>query len=96
LRDLLSTQDCDVQKRWTDSLSEAELAQMRRDWALWKPSRAQIPPEGDWLIWLFLGGRGAGKTRAGAEWVRGVVEGGAQRIALVAPFSLGFLKHAEP
>jgi len=85
LRDLLSTQDCDVQKRWTDSLSEAELAQMCRDWALWKPSRAQIPPEGDWLIWLFLGGRGAGKTRAGAEWVRGVVEGGAQRIALVAP-----------
>jgi phage terminase large subunit-like protein len=25
---------------------------------------------GDWTTWLILGGRGAGKTRAGAEWVR--------------------------
>jgi len=37
----------------------------------------QRPPERansgqDWLTWLILGGRGAGKTRAGAEWVRGV------------------------
>ena len=30
----------------------------------------QRPPDGDWLTWLILGGRGAGKTRAGAEWVR--------------------------
>ncbi len=30
---------------------------------------AQAEPEGDWRTWLFLGGRGAGKTRAGAEWV---------------------------
>ena len=33
--------------------------------------------------WLFLGGRGAGKTRAGAEWVRGVAALGACSIALV-------------
>lgn len=50
----------------------------------------QLPPEGDWLVWLMLGGRGAGKTRAGAEWVRGQALGrwpfaGApvERIALV-------------
>jgi phage terminase large subunit-like protein len=30
----------------------------------------QVPPSGDWTTWLLLGGRGAGKTRAGAEWVR--------------------------
>src|SRR4051812_28122274 len=35
----------------------------------------QRPPEfannGEpWTTWLILGGRGAGKTRAGAEWVR--------------------------
>jgi phage terminase large subunit-like protein len=35
----------------------------------------QLPPAGDWTTWLFLGGRGAGKTRAGAEWVRGLVYG---------------------
>ena len=25
---------------------------------------------GPWTTWLMLGGRGAGKTRAGAEWIR--------------------------
>ena len=35
----------------------------------------QIPPPRapnglPWLTWLLIGGRGAGKTRAGAEWVR--------------------------
>ncbi len=50
----------------------------------------QMPPEGDWRSWVILGGRGAGKTRAGAEWVRSMVEGdlpleegAASRVALV-------------
>ena len=38
-----------------------------------------------WLIWLLLGGRGSGKTRTGAEWVRRRVLNGAKRIALIAP-----------
>ncbi|MFT3967715.1 MAG: ATP-binding protein, partial [Sphingobium sp.] len=29
----------------------------------------QLPPPGDWTIWLVMAGRGLGKTRAGAEWV---------------------------
>jgi len=45
----------------------------------------QTPPDGKWLIWLLLGGRGAGKTRAGAEWVHEQVKAGARRIALIAP-----------
>ncbi|MEM1198976.1 MAG: DNA-packaging protein, partial [Pseudomonadota bacterium] len=52
----------------------------------------QMAPEGDWRVWLFLGGRGAGKTRAGAEWVRARALGEwpegappARRIALVGP-----------
>ncbi len=44
----------------------------------------QRPPEGDWTTWIYLGGRGAGKTRAGAEWVRARVENGCRRIAIVA------------
>lgn len=51
----------------------------------------QMPPEGAWKTWVILGGRGAGKTRAGAEWVRGMAEGAtplaagrARRLALVA------------
>jgi phage terminase large subunit-like protein len=35
----------------------------------------QLPPRGDWKTWVIMGGRGAGKTRAGAEWVRSEVEG---------------------
>ena len=35
----------------------------------------QMAPDGDWKTWVILGGRGAGKTRAGAEWVRSQVEG---------------------
>ena len=35
----------------------------------------QLPPEGAWKSWVIMGGRGAGKTRAGAEWVRAEVEG---------------------
>ncbi len=45
----------------------------------------QTPPPGNWQIWLLLGGRGAGKTRAGAEWICEQVTDGAKRIALVAP-----------
>jgi phage terminase large subunit-like protein len=50
----------------------------------------QLPPRGAWKTWVILGGRGAGKTRAGAEWVRAQVEGArpedpgvAKRVALV-------------
>lgn len=44
---------------------------------------AQLPPDGDWRVWLFLGGRGAGKTRAGAEWIAGVGKGAMRRIGLI-------------
>lgn len=54
--------------------SAAERDRLRDDWLLW--ARAdQVPPPGDWTTWLLLGGRGAGKTRAGAEWVKAVVLG---------------------
>ena len=41
---------------------------LERDWrALARPN--QLPPDGDWHIWLLQAGRGFGKTRSGAEWV---------------------------
>jgi phage terminase large subunit-like protein len=58
---------------------------LAREWSFWARG-AQLPPEGDWRTWLFLGGRGAGKTRAGAQWVNGLARSGAAgRIALVGP-----------
>lgn len=46
----------------------------------------QRPPDGDWTRWFLMAGRGFGKTKAGAEWVRSLAETQqARRIALVAP-----------
>jgi phage terminase large subunit-like protein len=53
------------------------------DWAWWQRPN-QRPPEGDWTIWLVMAGRGFGKTRMGAEWVRALAQSQAGlRIALV-------------
>ena len=71
-------------KRKTHQMSEATINERMSDWSLWA-GPGQEPPDGDWSCWLFLGGRGAGKTRAGAEWLRTQIEAGARRVALVGP-----------
>jgi phage terminase large subunit-like protein len=43
---------------------------LRKNWPQFAARPHQLPPDGDWLTWMILGGRGSGKTRAGAEWVR--------------------------
>jgi phage terminase large subunit-like protein len=62
-----------------------EQRQIAHDWSLLaRPS--QLAPRGDWDTWLVMAGRGFGKTRVGAEFVRGEVEAArARRVALVAP-----------
>lgn len=70
-------------------LSDATLAALPWVFEFWALPH-QLPPEGAWKTWVIMGGRGAGKTRAGAEWVRAEVEGArpcdagrARRVALV-------------
>lgn len=65
-------------------MSDEEVAKFLYDWKTWaRPN--QMIPEGDWTNWLVLAGRGFGKTRMGAEFVRFHVENKlASRIALVA------------
>jgi phage terminase large subunit-like protein len=47
---------------------------------------AQLPPTQPWSTWLFQGGRGAGKTRAGAEWLAARAEATPNGVfALVGP-----------
>jgi hypothetical protein len=66
-------------------LTPNECARLLRSWWFWRRP-AQTPPPGQWRTWVLLGGRGAGKTRAGAEWIREQVEwGGRRRIALIGP-----------
>jgi phage terminase large subunit-like protein len=62
-------------------LSRDEAEALLTDWSLWaRPD--QWPPEmaangKPFATWLLLGGRGAGKTRTGAEWLRGLASGAA-------------------
>jgi len=72
-------------------LTDKEVGELIADWLPWaRPDQApdQLWTR-RWQHWLILGGRGAGKTRAGAEWVKAKVEGRdwtgapARRIALI-------------
>ena len=73
-----------ARKRILNELTDREAAALLYDWPFWARAK-QLPPAGGWRVWLILAGRGFGKTRTGAEWVRALAESGrARRIALVA------------
>jgi phage terminase large subunit-like protein len=85
----IASEPAEVQADFLDSLSEGELLALPFLFDFWALPH-QLPPEGAWKTWVIMGGRGAGKTRAGAEWVRSMVEGArptdagrAKRVALV-------------
>ncbi len=83
LIDFLTSQKPEVQRH----LAECWQTKARLD---------QLPPTrgrdgSPWAVWLVMGGRGAGKTRTGAEWIKGVMLGEqpfatipARRVALIA------------
>tara|TARA_R110002020_G_C16298489_1_gene772973 strand:+ start:115 stop:1446 length:1332 start_codon:yes stop_codon:yes gene_type:complete len=72
-----------VDPNWADTLTDEEKLEAMWDWTLWARPK-QLAPAGDWRVWLILAGRGFGKTRSGAEWVRQKIQQGqANRIALV-------------
>ena len=69
-------------------LSDTERYEVRHHWRLFARD-AQAAPPGEWTTWLMMAGRGFGKTRAGAEWVREIAHRDpTARIALVGA-SLG-------
>ena len=44
----------------------------------------QLPPQGDWNVWLLLAGRGYGKTRVLSEWASSqAISGRTSRLAIV-------------
>ncbi|MGB0960489.1 MAG: DNA-packaging protein [Halocynthiibacter sp.] len=86
---LLASQPIEQQEKFLNDLSENAIMALPYLFDFWAFDH-QRPPEGDWRSWVIMGGRGAGKTRAGAEWVRSMVEGArplevgrAKRMALV-------------
>ena len=78
-----------LRKLFLEKLSDEQIERLKRDWPVWARLK-QRPPLKDWRTWLILGGRGAGKTRTGAEWIKGIATAdlhfagdAAGRIALV-------------
>jgi phage terminase large subunit-like protein len=79
-------------QKWIDSLPEPIVLDLKRRpwWYIGRPEQQE--PEGDWLIWLILSGRGWGKTRTGGEWLvnqiinnPASIDGTATQWAIIAP-----------
>ena len=86
--DGLPALDEETQDAFLSSLSSEQVGETRWHWSLWARPE-QLPPPGDWRVWLILAGRAFGKTRAGAEWVRTIARTNPDaRIALIGA-SLG-------
>lgn len=82
--DWLTGEESSVRDRLAKALSEEERAEFAYHWDYFARPE-QLPPQGDWRVWLIMAGRGFGKSRSGAEWVRKIAETHSEaRIALVA------------
>lgn len=80
LRNLSKEQFFDIM----EELGPQKAEELQYDWNFWARDD-QLEPKGKYKIWMPLAGRGWGKTRTGAETVRGWVKQGLGRIACVAP-----------
>lgn len=58
-----------VREAWLENVPDEILQEMARGEWWWTARPEQIPPPGAWFVLLYLAGRGAGKTRSGAEWL---------------------------
>lgn len=88
LRERLTRLTPEQRRAILSDLPDEALGVLLFDWLGTWARPSQLPPAGDWFVWLILAGRGFGKTRTGAETVRHLVETRqASRIALIAPTS---------
>lgn len=67
------------------SLKPETKAELNWKWRGWWARPSQVAPPGEWTYWLFMAGRGAGKTRSGAEWVREKIKAGCGHVGLISP-----------
>lgn len=109
LAEHLATVADDEVRQMIEGLSDEEALRLLYDWDSWARHN-QRTPAGAWYVWLYLAGRGSGKTRTGAETVQEwVMASGTSpiRIALVGQTAAdvrdvmvqgdsGILQHAPP
>lgn len=75
--------DEEGKKAFFEALLPEQLEQLRYTWEFYARAKQRTPP-GAWSTWLLLAGRGFGKTRTGAEFIRAHAESTPNaRIALV-------------
>jgi len=73
-----------VYRELTEDLDQDQMNSFDYLWD-YSARKEQLPPPGDWRVWMIMAGRGFGKTRAGAEWVRMIADSHPDaRIALVS------------
>ena len=73
------------QEKFLNSLTDEQRESLLYDWRGFHARPKQIAPDTDWDIWMALAGRGFGKTRSGAEWVREMCTGDSPiRMAIIS------------
>jgi len=81
--ELFAVQSAEFRAELINGMPDEVLRQLEAEWSWWARPNQRVPP-GNWRTWLVLAGRGFGKTRMGAEWVRAQAEANPRaRIALV-------------
>ena len=86
LAELAAAEGVDIEELLALRYSTLERALLQYQWRGFRARPKQESPPGEWYVWLILAGRGFGKTRTGAEWLREEVESGrARQIALIGP-----------
>lgn len=82
----LKKQSGNLKEQKKSSSPQTKLKAARWRWRKEQARTEQLPPDGDWNTWLYLAGRGAGKTRTAAEWLAWeAIKTPATRWAIVAP-----------
>ncbi len=73
-------------KNRLNNLTDEEAIQLAYSWEFWARENQLPPINKDWFIWLVLAGRGFGKTRTGAEFIRNHIERGYNgKVHLIGP-----------
>lgn len=76
-----------LRRRVLEELGPGDASRLLYQWRGWWARESQLAPtDAAWLVWCILSGRGWGKTRTAAEWVRERIELGiAREVAIIAP-----------
>jgi len=77
-------EDASLWDRILDVMKPEEIAQLLCDWHFLARDE-QLPPSDSYKFWLYMAGRGSGKTRTGSEWTRDLIKAGYNRGGLIAP-----------